>query len=88
MCDKNCHNNDCPFALTEISEMAQNYGCLPTPQEIINMRVIHGKTWACHSDPTKPCVGGIKALKKAGFDHSVIDKVLITELNLTKDILN
>ena len=69
----------CPFAYTDKSEQAQNYGCLPTPQEIVNMRTDHDKTWACHSNPTMPCLGAIRALKKKGLDNKVIDKELLTE---------
>lgn len=69
----------CPFAFTETSEIAQGYGCLPTPYEIIKMRSDHGKTWACHSEPTKPCVGAIQHMKDSGLPHLVIDPVLVTE---------
>lgn len=79
MCNVNCSSTSCPFAFTELSEQVQNYGCLPTPHEIVQMRVKHGKTWACHSDPSKPCIGGIKHLKKKGLPHQVIDARLLTE---------
>ena len=69
----------CPFAMTEASEQAQNYGCLPTAGEVIRMRVNHGKTWACHRDPRRPCAGGIAALKELGLPHMVVDPVLATE---------
>lgn len=82
MCDKAC--NGCPFSFTEESEMIQNYGCLPTPQDIVRMRVEFGKTWACHAEPSKPCAGGIDFLRKKGYDYKVIDKVLVTE---TSDFL-
>lgn len=77
MCNKECES--CPFAFTDSSEMVQNYGCLPTPQEIVRMRVEFGKTWACHSNPSKPCIGGIEYLKSKGMDYRMIDKQLVTE---------
>lgn len=72
-------NSACPFAFTEQSETVQNYGCLPEPMHIIDMRVQHGKTWACHEDNTKPCRGAINHLKKLNLPCEVIDKDLVTE---------
>jgi hypothetical protein len=43
------------------------------------MRLQYGKTWACHSDTTKPCQGAVQYLKRNGEDASVIDSELITE---------
>lgn len=69
----------CPFSFTEMSESVQNLGCLPTPFEIRNMRVVHGKTWACHENPTKPCAGAIRWLKEEGLPYEVIDTQFLTE---------
>ena len=77
MCNREC--NGCPWAFTEESEMIQNYGCLPTPQETLIMRTEFGKTWTCHSNPKKPCIGTIKELRERGLPYKVLDKTLITE---------
>ena len=75
-----CHvDGSCPFACSEASDIAQSYGCLPTPYDIKIMRLQHGKTWACHSDTSKPCQGAVQHLKRNGEDASVIDPQLITE---------
>lgn len=76
---KSCSTSTCPFAYTEESEQVQNYGCLPTPLEIMYMRVESGKTWACHSDYNRPCVGAINQLRKYGLPYKVIDKQLVNE---------
>lgn len=75
----NKEDSACPFAFTDVSENVQNLGCLPTPYEIVQFRVKHGKTWACHEEPTKPCIGAINHLKRNKLPHKVIDPVLITE---------
>ena len=77
MCNKEC--NGCPFAFTEESEIIQNYGCLPTPFDIISMRQDFGKTWACHDEPSRPCAGGIQFMKERGLDYKVTDNNLLTE---------
>lgn len=75
--DKN--DSCCPFAFNDMSESVQNYGCLPTPMEIVTMRIAHGKTWACHEMPDQPCLGAIRHLKRAGQPHKIIDQELLTE---------
>ncbi len=79
MCRKNCSKTACPFAHTDESETIQNYGCLPTPYEIIGMQLIKGKTWACHSDPTKPCLGALKRLKELDIKVNTRNFELVTE---------
>ena len=75
-----CHiHGTCPFSGTGESEYAQNQGCLPSPYEIIVMRLQHGRTWACHSDPTKPCQGALNYLKRNGEDAIVLNPDLLTE---------
>lgn len=76
---KECSATTCPFAFSEESETIQNYGCLPTPFEIMDMRINQGKTWACHSNPRKPCLGALMYLKNEGKPYKVIDPRLITE---------
>lgn len=78
MCITNCHKTSCPFAYTDESEQIQNYGCLPTPIEILYMSIKENKTWACHSDNSKPCVGALKRIKELGYIHKVV-LPLVTE---------
>lgn len=59
----------CPGASSVTSEEAQGYGCLPCLHDIVQMKVKHNKTWACHNDETKPCLGGLKELRRRNIPH-------------------
>jgi len=71
-CDHASDECGCPFADTEISARIYNYGCLPTTRQIMQLRVNHGRAWACHKDITKPCIGAIRALKEAGLPYKYL----------------
>lgn len=47
----------CPFAMTEHSEQAQNYGCLPSPYQIFQLMRKHNSNWSCHEKDGKLCSG-------------------------------
>lgn len=85
-CKQCSETGGCPFSYSDESEQMQNYGCLPTPREIINMRVNHEKTWACHSNPTKPCLGAINYLKKKGLPFEVNFPLVIESDDYSKYI--
>lgn len=69
----------CPFSFSSESERVQNYGCLPTPYQILAMRNKYGKTWSCHNNPDKPCLGALNYLKEKNLDYKVVDIELLTE---------
>jgi len=78
-CNLNSKNCTCPFAFTDASEIAQNYGCLPSQYNIIQMKIKFNKTWACHDEPTIPCIGAINYLKDYNLPYKVVDDILVTE---------
>lgn len=49
----------CPFndGLTEEACEGQNYGCLPTPQEMISIHERYGVSLSCHDRQHMACVG-------------------------------
>ncbi len=72
---------DCPFAETEAAVRIDNSGCLPTRRQIMRLRTELGKTWACHNDITKPCIGAMRALKDAGLPYKFEGgETLVSEL--------
>lgn len=68
-CNKEC-DAACP-ALLDDSMSIHTYDCLPTIYDIARIRAVHGLTWACHSNPSKPCIGGIQYLSELGLPYSV-----------------
>lgn len=68
----------CPFSSSLESEMAQNYGCLPTPADIIELKETTGQNWSCHNDDTKLCSGYATSLKQTRPDLDIKDGGLIS----------
>lgn len=54
----------CPFAFSDRSEQAQNYGCLPSPAEILRMKKSSNQNWGCHEDSSRVCAGFAAHVKK------------------------
>lgn len=67
----------CPFNFSsEEAEQVQNYGCLPTPTDIINLKKKHNANWACHysdSSNLKTCGGLIQVNKEAGLGFEITE---------------
>jgi hypothetical protein len=62
----------CPFNAPFVEEAAQaeNYGCLPTGQEIVELKRKTGHNWACHDDESKVCAGLCAVAKESNLDLS------------------
>lgn len=69
----------CPGAASHSSEYAQSLGCLPSLYDLVKMRTVHNKTWACHSDFTKPCLGVLRELKRRNLPHKPTAELLTLE---------
>lgn len=54
----------CPFAFTDASEEAQNFGCLPSPYDIIQMKRETGHNWGCHSVEGRVCAGFVNFISE------------------------
>jgi len=68
----------CPFSSNEHAEQAQNYGCLPTPFEIIQMKVKSGHNWACHENEKVLCGGFASFIKTERPDLDIQEGKLIS----------
>lgn len=53
----------CPFSCNAEAEQVQNYGCLPTPFNIIDMKAKSGHNWSCHHDANVLCGGFASFIK-------------------------
>ena len=47
----------CPFNYTDASFEVQNYGCLRSSKEILDLKDETGHNWACHSNNQRICRG-------------------------------
>ena len=58
-CNKECHG--CPFEYSDYSETIQNYGCLPTPLEILSMKIVHNKLVEAELDHSESKLNRVNA---------------------------
>lgn len=51
--------NDCPFndGVTEEACQAQNWGCLPTKEEMVRIHEHYGVSLSCHERQYMACIG-------------------------------
>lgn len=68
----------CPFSYNDEANQAQNYGCLPTRYDIIEMKKKSGHNWACHYDETILCGGFARYLIDERSDLDVKEGGLIS----------
>jgi hypothetical protein len=59
----------CPFNINEISEQAQNWGCLPAPYEIMNIKRDYGFNWECHAGTGVMCGGFVAVCRDEHIDY-------------------
>lgn len=61
----------CPFSCSEEAEKGMNFGCLPAPYDIIEIKKNTDKNWACHEHPKEdvPCAGWAAYAKEHGLDY-------------------
>jgi hypothetical protein len=51
----NCRG--CPFSGTDEAEQIQNWGCLPSNSDIVEMYEKKEEVWMCHSNSDRICQG-------------------------------
>lgn len=65
--------NGCPFndGITEEATQAQNWGCLPTKEMMVERFDSHRQAHSCHDADNKPC-RGLCAIRPAATNAPVI----------------
>jgi len=72
----------CPFNIySEQSQYANNLGCLPDYQDIVEDFEKDKKVWACHERPDKACNGFINYFKKNKSDIKYKEMIKSIENN-------
>lgn len=71
--------NTCPFAFTDEAAQAQNYGCLPTPQDIILMKTNNNTNWVCHNSKHRLCAGFKETCDERGLDYNTGNRMTLRE---------
>ena len=53
----------CPFSCSAESEEAQNFGCLPSAHDIVQLKEETGHNWECHGAEGVLCGGFARFLR-------------------------
>jgi hypothetical protein len=77
----------CPFNIySELSMEANNLGCLPDYQNILEDYKTKNEVWACHEEPDKVCSGFTNYFKEKGSEKENLNiKELIENKQLMHD---
>lgn len=59
----------CPFSCSPEAEQAQNYACLPSPFEIMQIKAETGKNWSCHHNEDRLCAGFARECRERGIEY-------------------
>lgn len=68
----------CPFSENDGAEELLNYGCLPTPYDILKMKKESGHNWACHYNENSLCRGLVEHNEKYNSDLNLTTGNLIS----------